>query len=164
MRTEGVKGKEKRENIFSGRSKCVSPLHPTSNLNIFVFTFSHLLSTNFISLYFYPLFRGAAGSAALHHAVAAAVMISEHLHASSQNRRRSITSRASAALCSRGFFVFLVLGIGGCVFHPHPLHPTIPLPLLLFPSTYLSDLSNVGLSYLLFFPVRIPFEGCSSSL
>lgn len=131
MRTEGVRGKEKRENIFSRISKCVSPPHPTSNLNLFVFTFSHLLSADFISLYFYPLFRGAACSAALHHVVAAAVMISEHLHASSQNRRRSITSRASAALCSRGFFVFFVLGIGGCVFHlphPPPHYPPHPPP------------------------------------
>lgn len=70
------------------------------------------------------------------------------------------------ALCSRGFFVFFVLGIGGCFSSPPPTpHPTIHLTLLLLlSSTYLSDLSNVGLSYLLFFSVRIPFEGCSSSL
>lgn len=100
----GSETKRKERKHLQREIECVSPPHPTSNLNSFFFsTFSHS------PLYFYPLFRGARGfsrpSSRRH--CRRRVMISEHLHASSQNRCRSITSRASAALCWRGFFVFL---------------------------------------------------------
>lgn len=147
MRTEGVKLKEKRENIFSARSECVSPPHLKSNLNLFFFC-SHIFTFAVRRLYtalFLSSFQGFSRPSSRRHC-RRRVMISEHLHASSQNRCRSITSRASAALCWRGFFVFFVLGIGGCVFHP-PSHPTTTLT---SPATYPSNLLDVRLSDLLF--------------
>lgn len=60
-----------------------------------------------------------------------------------------------------GLFCLFVLGIGGCVFHPPPSHPTTTLtsPAPIHPIS-----STFGCQICFFVFARIPFDGGSSSL